>query len=93
MPEQVQCYQCVDCREIYPTNEEATACEGTHKDFENLKLLEVKFVFDQYVDNRGYPDRIRIEDSQSSGSMAEYSLVKASSVEDFEPFNTPIDGL
>lgn len=93
MPKQVECYLCVYCRDIYHTIKEADVCEDSHKDFENLKLVEVKYIFDEYGEkNRGYPERIRIEDSECSGDMAEYRLVEASSVEDFEPFNKPLDG-
>ena len=96
MPKQVQCYLCIDCRDIYSTEEEAVACESSHKDFENLKVVEVKYTRngeDYHSDNnRNYPEKIRVEDSTRSGDMADYGLIHAGSVEDFEPYNKPIDG-
>ncbi len=85
----INCFQCEECNEIYEKKDECLSCEKSHVGMDKLNVIHAKHEFDS--SQFGFPVKMLVEITNYSGSLAEYSLVREGSVEEFKDYYKAID--
>lgn len=86
---EIKCFKCDLCGDVYEKKGECQSCEEYHADYSRLKIIDAVYCNSAEVEK--FPQKIIVEISDYSGTLAEYCVSKVDSVEAFEPLTRAID--